>query len=158
MQLLRHVPLFAGTDEQHLQVLAFSAGRETVRAGERLFAAGEILPAGFLVLKGEARARAEGDEEAALLLQPGDFVGEVSMIAGTAHHLTVEALSDMEVLRIPRDLFLRVCGEFPEFGKKVMANFAEHHMHLVRHDLQLLHERLSRAPGVAEAVRKKDAS
>ncbi len=150
VELLARVPLFAGAQERHLQVLAFSAERETRAADSLLFSAGERLPAGFLILAGSARGEPREVEGASLSFSRGDFLGEVPMIAGTPHHMTVRALRELRVLRLPRELFLRVCGEFPEFGAQVMNNFARLHMDALRQDLRVLHERLLKTPGLRD--------
>jgi CRP/FNR family transcriptional regulator, cyclic AMP receptor protein len=47
------------------------------------------------------------------------------MIANLPVSMTVRARTPLRVLRISHDLFLRVCGEFPEIGEKVMEALAQ---------------------------------
>ncbi len=122
--LLRDVPLFASTQVAHLQVLAFSAEKVRLRAGEYMIRGGERSGAGWLIRRGVAEAAAgDGDEERRLArLERGAFVGELSLVANLPHRVSVRAASSLGALRIPHELFLRVCGEFPEFGQQVLAN------------------------------------
>lgn len=125
-ELLRNVPLFAAIDPLQLQLLVFSADRIEVAAHETLFAMGDVVGAGHLVLHGQAealkpaRGKDAGEHERFATVEEGAFLGELAMIANLPASLTVRALTPMRVLRIGNDLFLRVCGEFPEVGAKVL--------------------------------------
>ena len=124
VMLLREVPLFAGVQVAHLQVLAFSSRKETIKAGQDLIRAGERSASGWLIRKGAAEAFCEenGDQRKLARLERGAFCGELALVANLPHRLTVRAVSSVAALRIPHELFLRVCGEFPEFGQQVLAN------------------------------------
>ena len=128
-ELLRKTPLFADVDPVQLQVLVFSAERLEIAAGETLFAAG-LVGAGYLVLdgQGEVLTFADGEDEApepVALVEAGAFVGERAMIANLPVSMTVRARTPLRVLRIGHDLFLRVCGEFPEIGAKIIEALAQ---------------------------------
>jgi CRP-like cAMP-binding protein len=125
-ELLRKTPLFADVDSVQLQVLVFSAERLEIAAGEALLAPGSLVGAGYLVLdgQGEVLTSKGGEDEPVALVESGAFVGERAMIANLPVSMTVRARTPMRVLRIGHDLFLRVCGEFPEIGEKVMQALA----------------------------------
>jgi CRP-like cAMP-binding protein len=128
-KLLGKTPLFADVDPVQLQVLVFSAERLEIAAGETLFAPGSLVGAGYLVLggQGEVLTAGGGDDEAlepVALVESGAFVGERAMIANLPASMTVRARTPLRVLRIGHDLFLRVCGEFPEIGEKVLEALA----------------------------------
>jgi len=129
-ELLRNTPLFADIDPVQLQVLVFSAERLEIAAGEILFAPDSLAGAGYLVLdgQGEVLTSAGGGDDApepVALVDSGAFVGERAMIANLPVAMTVRARTPLRVLRIGNDLFLRVCGEFPEIGEKVMEALAQ---------------------------------
>jgi len=126
VQLLRKLPLFADTQVAHLQVLVFSAERTTLRKGQTLVSQGEQSGAGWLIRKGKAEASSgQGGQTRKLArLERGALVGELALVANLPHRLTVTALSSVSCLRIPNELFLRACGEFPEFGQQVLDNLA----------------------------------
>ncbi len=122
--LLRDVPLFASVQVAHLQVLAFSSEKMKVKAGDYLVRQGARTRCGYLIRKGAAEAFTEtsGKAERIARLERGAFIGELSLIAGLPHRVSVRAVSSLTVLRIPNSLFMRVCAEFPEFGQQVLAN------------------------------------
>ena len=129
IELLRQVPLFAGVDPVQLQVLVFSAERIEIAAQETLVAAGGVAGAGHLVLHGQGEVLkptdSEGGEpEIVATVESGAFLGELAMIANLPAAVTVRARTPMRVLRIGHELFLRVCGEFPEIGAKVLEALA----------------------------------
>jgi CRP-like cAMP-binding protein len=126
IELLRQVPLFADVDPVQLQVLVFSSERVDVGPDEILFAVGSVVGAGHLVLKGQGAVlkpkdgEEGGEPEQVALVQAGAFLGELAMIANLPASITVRANTQLKVLRIGHELFLRVCSEFPEVGAKVL--------------------------------------
>ena len=122
----RQVPLFAQCDPAHLQVIAFSSEKVEFPDGAALIRQGKTGDAGFLILRGQARAEAADFKGARDLgdIGPGVFVGEIGMIAGAPYSITVTAVGKVIAARISRELFLRVAREFPEFGLRVQATLA----------------------------------
>ena len=126
IELLRKVPLFAEVDPVQLQVLVFSSERVDVAPDEILFSAGSLVGAGHLVLQGQGavlkakHGEADSAPEQVALVQAGAFLGELAMIADRPASVTVRAMTQLKVLRIGHELFLRVCSEFPEVGAKVL--------------------------------------
>ncbi len=130
VSLLAKVPLFSGVPPAHLQALVFSAERRTLTPGEWIIRQGEKDETGWLLLAGSASAYdapAETDEEIlkrrlVARLSRGAFIGEMAMVAGLPHRLSVRTDTAVSALYLPRALFLRACTEFPEFGQQVLAN------------------------------------
>lgn len=126
IELLRQVPLFAEVDPGQLQVLVFSSERVDIAADEILFSAGHLVGAGHLVLQGEGavlkpkHGEEDGKPEPVALVRAGAFLGELAMIANLPASVTVRSRTQLTVLRIGHELFLRVCREFPEVGAKVL--------------------------------------
>lgn len=124
-ELLRTVPLFADVDFAQLQVLVFSAEHLEIAAQETVFAAGSLVGAGHLVLEGRGEVlkptgEDDSEPEPVAVVEAGAFLGELAMIANLPASVTVRGDTPMRVLRIGHNLFLRVCGEFPDIGTKVV--------------------------------------
>jgi CRP-like cAMP-binding protein len=119
----RDIPIFSECDPVHLQLLAFSAVRETFEPGENLIRQGGQDAAAYLILSGtvEISTREAGPVGAA---GPGALLGEVAMIGGSAYSSTGTAEDAVSAVRIDRDLFMRVAAEFPEFGAAVFRALA----------------------------------
>ncbi|MGH8431493.1 MAG: Crp/Fnr family transcriptional regulator [Solimonas sp.] len=120
---LRQIPLFAECDGSHLQVMAFASERVQFAQGADIFLAGGTGSAAYLLLSGEAEVwRRQGEERVEVAVAgPGAFLGELAMIAGVAYSVNVTARSPVTATRISRDIFMRVVGEFPDFGTRVMS-------------------------------------
>ena len=127
IEVLRQIPLFAGTDDIHLKFLSFSAKRVELEKGSVLFQKGTEGAAAYLVLAGTAEIYedAEAAGRVVATAESGALLGELSMIANVAYGVTVKTASDFAAKRIDRDLFIRMAGEFPEFGMGIMRNIAE---------------------------------
>ncbi|MGE0238853.1 MAG: Crp/Fnr family transcriptional regulator [Parvibaculaceae bacterium] len=120
---LRQIPLFADCDPAHLQVMAFASERVEFAQGSDIFRAGSTGAAAYLLLAGQAEVwKGQGDRRLEVAIAgPGAFLGELAMIAGAAYSVNVTATSPVTATRISRDIFMRVVGEFPDFGTKVMT-------------------------------------
>jgi CRP-like cAMP-binding protein len=120
---LRQIPLFADCDPTHLQVMAFASERVEFAEGADIFRVGNNGSAAYLLLSGEAEVwKSLGEERLTVAIAgPGAFLGELAMIAGVAYSVNVTAKSPVTATRITREMFMRVVGEFPEFGTRVMT-------------------------------------
>ena len=143
VELLRHVPLFAGVDPAHLQVLSFAAVRHVLQKGQTLYRAGDPGTSGYLVVSGTAQATARDSVEVVATIERGAFLGELAMLAKLPHHLTVTAISTLTVNVIGNDLFLKLMSEFPEAGTRIVETVAaklDSSMLMLR-EVQLLFEK-----------------
>lgn len=121
VEYLRQIPLFAEADAAHLQVLAFSTRRRTIKKDSYVFREGKEATAGYVVLDGTVQML-RGPTKAAVPVAEataGALIGETAMLAGMPYSLSALAMSDVEVLRIPRKLLFEVAEEFPDFAFKL---------------------------------------
>jgi CRP-like cAMP-binding protein len=119
VETIRNIPIFSECEPAHLQLLAFSAVRESFGPGSVLLSQGEPGKAAYLVLSGRVNV---STSEAGLMGEagPGALLGEVAMIGGSPCSITATAAEQVAAARIDRELFLRVAQEFPEFGTAVL--------------------------------------
>jgi CRP-like cAMP-binding protein len=123
VETIRKIPIFSECEPAHLQLLAFSAARESFEPGEDLLVQGKTGKAAYLILNGRTdiqTAESGSIGEAG----PGAFLGEVAMIGANPYSITVTALESVSAARIDRDLFMRVAREFPDFGAAVLRTLA----------------------------------
>ncbi len=113
------IPIFAGCDPVHLQLLAFSAARQSIAAGELILQQGVKSSAAFLILSGRAELFTGNDILGTA--GPGAMLGEVAMIADIPGNVTARAAEPLQAARIDRSLFMRLATEYPEFGAAVLA-------------------------------------
>ena len=85
--------------------------------GEPLFNAGDEADSLYLLRSGRLGVfrNEEGQPPQFLgVIRPGEPVGEMALIAGTAHSSDVVALRDSEILALPRDVFFDAIRTHPE--------------------------------------------
>ena len=130
-ELLRKIPMFANIEPAKLKLLAFTSERLSYTDGEVLFRQGESGDAAFLIIAGEADVTIETETGPLTVATLGDhdFVGELAILCDVPRTATVTARSELEALRIEKDLFFRLIGEFPEIAKEVMRELANRLVH-----------------------------
>jgi CRP-like cAMP-binding protein len=104
-----------------LQLLAFSCERRQLKAGQTLFAAGEPADGAYFLLEGEIALSADGQERR---VAGGALIGETALIVDVMRGAGARASEDSTLLRISRDTFRRVLGEFPASAVTVHASIS----------------------------------
>ena len=95
-ELLRRVPLFSGLERRELENVAQMLRERTFRAGETVAAEGQGGVGFFVIEDGEAKVTVHGEERGTL--GPGDYFGEIALIAGTDRTASVTAATDLRCL------------------------------------------------------------
>lgn len=116
--LLRLVPLFAGMSDRSFESIATVASEVDFAAGDALVRQGEPGSAFYIIVKG----RATVDRGGTTLrdLGPGDFLGEIALVDGSARTATVTALEPVEAVTVTRDDFLDLFDRLPVFRLEVL--------------------------------------
>ncbi len=124
--LLKKIPMFSKIDPAKLKLLAFTSERLTYVAGQVLFRQGDPGDAAFVIISGEAEVSIDTDNGPLVVanLADHDFVGEIAILCDVPRTATVTARTDLEALRISKDLFFRLIKEFPEIATEVMRELA----------------------------------
>lgn len=126
VDLLRKIPMFAKIEPAKLKLLAFTSERLSYSGGDVLFHQGDAGDAAFVIISGKAEVSI-GTEEGPLVvarLSDHDFVGEIAILCDVPRTATVTAVTNLEALRITKDLFFRLVKEFPEIAIEVMRELA----------------------------------
>jgi CRP-like cAMP-binding protein len=92
-QLLKQVPLFSDLDGRELEQVAESMKRREFSAGQEIAREGESGVGFFVIEDGNAKVTVHGDERRRL--GPGDYFGEIALIAQGARTATVTADTDL---------------------------------------------------------------
>ena len=124
---LRRVPLFATMEPSKLKLLAFTSEKLEYRQGEDLCRQGDVGDAMFIIMSGEADVvvvTPAGGEHTVARLGKNSFVGEIAILCDVPRTATVRATGTVTALRISKDLFFRLIGEFPQLAVEVMRELA----------------------------------
>lgn len=104
-ELLGRMPLFAPLDAAEREQLARGLRLQRVKANARIIRKGEEGRSLFIIREGAFRVLIDdgsGEREVARL-QPGDYVGEASLLTGAVRNATIEALTDAAVYEVDKD-------------------------------------------------------
>ncbi|HUK66569.1 MAG TPA: mechanosensitive ion channel family protein [Anaeromyxobacteraceae bacterium] len=121
--LLDRVDFLAHVDAPLREALALRARVVRFGQGEVVVRRGEVEPSPFYVVAaGEVAVRVrsvDGSEREAARLGPGDFFGEMGVLAGEAGEGTVVAVKDCALAALDREAFAELFKQAPEAAKKL---------------------------------------
>jgi CRP-like cAMP-binding protein len=123
VDLLGRVPLFADLDRRELEMLAGSLKERTFRAGETVATEGQSGVGFFVIEDGDARVTVHGDERGHL--GPGDYFGEIALIAEGHRTATVIADTDLRCLGMTFWDFRPFVEDNPKVAWKMLEVLAQ---------------------------------
>lgn len=135
LELIRRVPLFSMLTEAHAGAVADAVLKRRFKRGETIVEQGKKSNALFILLNGRARvitADNRGREVILATLQPGDHIGEMSLIDNEPHSATVRAEVQTDVLMLGRVEFARCLPENTSMAYAVMRGLVQRLRHADR--------------------------
>jgi trk system potassium uptake protein len=118
VRALRRVPDFSSVEDKMLLRIVGASVNLFWPKGARIFEAGSESEGLYIVLSGEVRIVDE-DGTAVATIGPGDYFGELSLLAQATHSKTAEALSDCELMVLPKHSFDAMLEAYPEVAEQV---------------------------------------
>ena len=110
---LQRVPALAILGRDALRILAIGTENRYVHEGVTLFGEGEQADGAYVVQEGSFEL-VKRDNGAATVVGPGALIGEVALISQTRRPVSAVAREPSSVVRIPRQLFLKVLESDPD--------------------------------------------
>ena len=135
LELIRRVPLFSMLTEAQAVSVADAVVKRRFKRGEVIVEQGKKSNALFILLNGRARvftADSRGREVILATLQPGDHIGEMSLIDNEPHSATVRAEVQTDVLMLGRVEFARCLPENTSMAYAVMRGLVQRLRHADR--------------------------
>jgi uncharacterized membrane protein YdfJ with MMPL/SSD domain len=122
----RTIGLFRGLSAAQARIVAIMGSLVPVRAGERLWRAGDPADALYVVIDGKLRASLprEGGARELAVHGRGDLLGEVGLIQH-ARSADVDALEDGRLLRLGQEHFAQLSRRYPRIAAQVLRNLSE---------------------------------
>ena len=130
--LLRRVEVVAGLDRVTLARVVTHLDSVAVARGAAVCEQGAVADALYIVAAGEFGVFAQdegGTERRINSLGVGDHFGEMALLTDDTRSATVRAETDGEVLRLDREIFLRLLDDDPQVGRAVAAALARRLRH-----------------------------
>jgi CRP-like cAMP-binding protein len=122
IERLKEVSLFEECSQRQLRSVARIARGFDVAAGTVLTRAGEPGDEFFLIIDGTARADVSTDRH--VLLHPGEFFGEMSLLDGGPRSATVVADTAVRLLVISRRHFSALLRDVPGLTQIILATLS----------------------------------
>ena len=116
--MVARVPLFARLDAAAIAGLVGMLRARTVPAGTTIIRKGGRGDAMYFIASGRVEVEFENDK---VVLQEGDFFGEIALLSREPRSATVTALRATDLLVLDADDFLRLVDRLPDIGAKVQA-------------------------------------
>jgi len=124
MIFLREVPPFAELSPAKLELLALMSERIRYVAGETILQQGDTGDAAFVLMEGviDISIATGGVSKQVRELHRHALFGEIAVMRNTGRVATVTARTDVDVLRIPKDVLNKMIDDLPDLGRRI----AEH--------------------------------
>ena len=135
LELIRRVPLFALLTCAQAEAVADAVVKRRFKRGEAVVEQGSKSNTLFILLTGRARvvtADKRGREVILATLQPGDYLGEMSLIDNQAHSASVRAEVQTDMLALGRAEFARCLPENSSMAYAVMKGLVQRLRHADR--------------------------
>jgi len=114
---IRKIPLFALLTDKELTHVAQLADEVSVSAGTHLVDEGKFAHEFFIIEEGTAEVVHDGKTVATL--GPGDFFGEIALLATERRTASVIAKTPMRLIVIFGPNFRSLTGELPELAERM---------------------------------------
>jgi CRP/FNR family transcriptional regulator, cyclic AMP receptor protein len=128
LELIRRVPLFAMLTPAQGDGVAEAVIKRRFKRGELVVEQGKKSNALFILLTGRCRvftSDARGREVILANMQPGDYIGEMSLIDNEPHSASVRAEVQTDVLMLGRLEFARCLPENTSMAYAVMKGLVQ---------------------------------
>jgi len=118
--LIKTIPLFSCLPTDQLAMVAFSATRQELAAGEVLFREGDDAASGLAVLSGAVQLiGGTWTRRAPILCGVGSLIGELALFVDGKRAASAVAVVPSAVLEIPRNTIVRLLTEYPETAQRL---------------------------------------
>ncbi len=137
--LLKRCPLFAGLKEEDLKKIRSIALLKKVRKKEIIFSEGEEAKGFYITLSGKVKiykTSSEGKEQILHVINAPDSFAEASLFLEGIYPAFAEALSDGQLLFIPKRDFIHLIEMNPRLSLNMIASLS----HFLRRFASLIEE------------------
>lgn len=123
LELLKTVPLFASCGPREIERLGMLTEEVDLPAGRVLFNQGDSAQELFIVVSGEVRVERNGSVLA--VRGPGEFFGEIALVAEGERTATATCLTPCRLLVLGHRDFHSLMDEFPDLKIRVLETLAK---------------------------------
>ncbi len=127
LDALRQVPLFIDASDDELQWVIEQSTELQLSAGKRLIIEGEPADYWYILLEGAVRItkRLAAQEALVYTFESGIYFGEVPILSGAPHFVSVHAAVPSYLLRLGKDCFWEMVTGWPTVSQAILKMMAE---------------------------------
>jgi cAMP-binding proteins - catabolite gene activator and regulatory subunit of cAMP-dependent protein kinases len=144
--VLARADFFDICDDEQLRMLGFAGDRKHFPADAVIYKAGDLPMGAYVLMDGTVRARHEGVEAGKpyALSEPGSVISPTALILDKPRPVTFTAVTDCELLFVPRSAFLKLARQYPDLAARA-AQRIEQDLGRYMHALEPLRHRMKGA-------------
>lgn len=120
---IQHVPIFSSLSHQEKMEIVEIASSRSYDKGETIYRAGDQGGTLFVLYTGRAklfRLNASGKEQVLRLVEPGEFIGELSLFSSLPLTDNAQALAPTTMCMLHGDRLKNLMAKYPSIAFKVM--------------------------------------
>jgi CRP-like cAMP-binding protein/ribonuclease BN (tRNA processing enzyme) len=117
VRLLASNSIFEAVNKDTLNRIAERSLLVPFKAGQNIVSQGEKGDRFYVITLGKAKVVV--DDSIRVVLEKGDYFGEISLLKGNPRNATVQAISDGSALALDRETFLKLVQEEPSVDKRL---------------------------------------
>ena len=128
VKALRGVPDFTALDDRTLLTVVGASANLVWAAGSVVFEAGSPTEGLYVVLTGRVRIyeTVDGTQRDVVIVDPGEFFGEHSLLLDAVHSKSAVALETTELMIVPRESFQALVADNPDLLSHLMERLEAH--------------------------------
>jgi CRP-like cAMP-binding protein len=116
---LERVPALRLLGRDALRILAIGSENRYIHEGISLFGEGEDADGAYVVQEGSFDLVSEKNSIPASVAGPGTLIGELALLTETTRPVAAIAREPSSVVRIPRQLFLKMLEGYPDAARRM---------------------------------------
>jgi CPA1 family monovalent cation:H+ antiporter len=121
-EFLAQVPLFAKLRPRHARKVARDVELAAFLPGDVVLDDGASADFFYVVLRGEAQVRGERETRT---VRSGEYFGETGLLDETNRSVTVVATNELQLLRLPGSVFVRLLRQNPAVAYAVLKHVGD---------------------------------
>ena len=121
---LAQAEFFDICDDEQRRMLAFAGETRQVDADAVLYQSGDIPQGAYVLISGTLKAKPEAGKPYAIS-EPGSVVSAMALILAKPRPVTISAVTECQVLFVPRQAFLKLVQQSPDLAQRAVARIQQ---------------------------------
>lgn len=120
--VLGRADFFDMCNDEQRGMLGFASDRQRVDADDIVYQAGAVPRGAYVLISGTLKAKHEGAEAGKpyAISEPGSVISPTALILDKPRPVTITAVTDCELLFVPRSAFLKLLRNYPDLAQKAV--------------------------------------